>query len=945
MPTAMLLLRQRHHALARATLLCLALTFNTHDALAEHEWFDGCRLNEYGSSKCIEDFAEGLAAVKTVSNTYSNGLWGFIDKTGQMSIQPRFEKVQNFSQGLAPALTSGKWGYIDKTGQWVISPQFSEASVFNKEGHAFVVVASNMHLIDRTGKLIKRTPYVDPYYAPGKYRDEATTEVPQTAEYWDLRSGQRLALPPEVTAVILPQQGLVEAAIKRGIDGFAWGVLKEDSTWAATPQALESDAEVFHHAGVFVVKRSDSFLFVNHQGVPIRPDRYRNISLIAHGFWLTEDQMSRKAVLDDKLNEIYSNPELSTNWRKAGGWFVQTHGEFLFMISPHLRFDIIRGSAVNAEHAQGLLWITRVDTKAIDTDGFGRERLAQILDPQGRPLLSKTQLAQLATYTPSILAADDKGSPSNNLWVIATFSPDNHEAAPLLLTRDGRLLTDQTWSGIRLLGAQAQTVVIRDKSDNHYFIGRDGQRVHPQNFESIGNFSKGVARAHTMPTDGGTGLAVIIDDAGKVYAVPQIRVKFCDEEIYLGQLLCAETVGESVPRYHLWNPRTGQASEHDYEEIAATGYATGFDVLLTRQNGLWGAMDVNGRWLIRPSLESSSDIAVLGPNLARVAIPAPKTDDDDRRYGVRYKLIHLPSGRELGGVLTEVEGLPDGEHIKAITEQGEIFVFNAQGDIKLRVDKPVKSLLTLGPWAIVQPKSLVGLLDGRGDWVLPPEFVEISQSSGPDAWVSVTKVNGESLLMDLKGREVLPQLRGATVTVGHQVVGVNNKKSSQTIVLNREGKELTHLPYEYALEAQSSSHWSPDLLDVYKTGDEPSRFGLIDAAGKKVMAPIFDQLRHLFNDRAVAVQVSRFGKKYGYVNRQGQFAIPGQFDEAGPFSDERALVQKGHKVQFIDTSGKVTASFSKRCGQIVIQDAAGKQSWPRKPLSCTTAKPPRKGKP
>ena len=941
MPTTMLQLRQRHHALARAALLCLALTFNTHDALAQLEWFDGCRLGDYGGSECIENFAEGLAAVRTVSDTYSYGLWGYIDKTGQMSIEPRFEEVKDFSQGLAPAQTSGKWGYIDKTGQWVISPQFDEASVFNKEGHAFVVVASDMHLIDRTGKLIKRTPYVNSYHAPGVYQDYATAEVPKPVELWDLRSGQRLALPPEVVDVVPPQQGFIGVAIKRGILGLAWGVLKEDLTWAATPLALASDAEVLHHAGVFAVKRGESFLFVNHQGVPIRPDRYRQILLIAPGFWLTEDQMSRKAVLDDKLNAIYSNPELSTNWSKAGNWLVQTHGETLLTISPQGRFDIIRGGAVNAKHAQGLLWISRVDSaKAGGTDGFERERLVQILDPQGRPLLSKTQLAQLATYTPSISAADDKGSPSDNFWVIATFSPDNYEAAPVLLTRDGRLLTDQAWSEIRPLGAQAQTVVIKDKSGNHYFIGRDGQRVHPQNFEGIGDFSKGVAWARTMPTDGGMGLTVIIDDAGKVYAVPKDRVRSCERDIYLGQLLCAETVGESVPRYHLWNPRTGQASELDYQEVAATE----FDVLLARQKGLWGAMDVNGRWLIKPSLESRSDIKVLGPSLASVAIPVPKTDDDDGRYGrERYKLIHLPTGRELAGVLTEVDDL-EGEHIKAITEQGGLFVVNAQGDIKLRVDKPVESLTTQWPWARVQPKRLEGLLDGRGDWVLPPEFMEISDPSGPDGWVKVTKTNGESLLMDLKGREVLPQLRSATVTLGHQVVGVSKRKDSQTIVLDREGKELTRLPYEYALEAPASSRWSAELLDVYKTGDEPSRFGFIDAAGKKVVAPIFDRLGHLFNDRAVAVQASRFGKKYGYVNRQGQFVIPGQFDEAGRFSDERALVQKGQKVQFIDTSGKATASFSTRCGQIVIQDAAGKQSWPPKPLTCSTAKPSRKAK-
>ena len=60
---------------------------------------------------------------------------GFIDKTGRFVIEPRFEEVSVFSEGLAFAgVRSGNsllYGYVDKTGHWVIKPQFNFAHAFS----------------------------------------------------------------------------------------------------------------------------------------------------------------------------------------------------------------------------------------------------------------------------------------------------------------------------------------------------------------------------------------------------------------------------------------------------------------------------------------------------------------------------------------------------------------------------------------------------------------------------------------------------------------------------------------------------------------------------------------------------------------------------------------------------------------------------------------------
>jgi hypothetical protein len=68
-------------------------------------------------------FSEGLAAVKI------EGKYGFIDATGKVVIRPTYSLVRPFSEGLAPVQIPdggawGLWGFVDKSGTMTIKPQF-----------------------------------------------------------------------------------------------------------------------------------------------------------------------------------------------------------------------------------------------------------------------------------------------------------------------------------------------------------------------------------------------------------------------------------------------------------------------------------------------------------------------------------------------------------------------------------------------------------------------------------------------------------------------------------------------------------------------------------------------------------------------------------------------------------------------------------------------------
>lgn len=78
---------------------------------------------------------------------------GFVDKTGSIAIEARFEKVLGFSNGLCPVRVNGKWGYIDKTGNFVIPPQYGEAFMFY-DGLAKIQIDGKYGFIDKIGKIV-----------------------------------------------------------------------------------------------------------------------------------------------------------------------------------------------------------------------------------------------------------------------------------------------------------------------------------------------------------------------------------------------------------------------------------------------------------------------------------------------------------------------------------------------------------------------------------------------------------------------------------------------------------------------------------------------------------------------------------------------------------------------------------------------------------------------
>lgn len=99
-----------------------------------------CLTSDAGASapaQGLEGTRSGLAQSTPLFDVSWNGKGGFIDASGAIAIEPTYDKVYPFREGLAPVLVGRRWGYIDATGEMVIEPRFASPGFFSEGLAAF----------------------------------------------------------------------------------------------------------------------------------------------------------------------------------------------------------------------------------------------------------------------------------------------------------------------------------------------------------------------------------------------------------------------------------------------------------------------------------------------------------------------------------------------------------------------------------------------------------------------------------------------------------------------------------------------------------------------------------------------------------------------------------------------------------------------------------------
>jgi hypothetical protein len=222
----------------------------------------------------VKGFSGGLAPVRVDER------WGFIDRTGQTVIEPKFTAARGFFDDLCAVEKEGKWGFINKAGRMVIEPQYETANNFS-EGIAVVTKTELVLLIDKTGRVLLNRPKADRlqirYYDGPKLSEgliDVFDESTQKRGFID-RTG-KLVIEPRFEEVGLFSEGLARASIfERGEEKF--GFINRNGEWSIRP-IFNTDGD-FHNSNDFsdglagftenlnpTVTEQEKFAYINSAG-------------------------------------------------------------------------------------------------------------------------------------------------------------------------------------------------------------------------------------------------------------------------------------------------------------------------------------------------------------------------------------------------------------------------------------------------------------------------------------------------------------------------------------------------------------------------------------------------------------------------------------------------------------------------------------------------------
>lgn len=91
--------------------------------------------------------------------------WGAYDPKGNLIIEPQFDRLWHFYEGVANFSLKEKYGFVNKKGEIVIEPKFDYASQF-KNGLAYVELKGKAGFINKKGHIVIPIIY-EPYRMTG----------------------------------------------------------------------------------------------------------------------------------------------------------------------------------------------------------------------------------------------------------------------------------------------------------------------------------------------------------------------------------------------------------------------------------------------------------------------------------------------------------------------------------------------------------------------------------------------------------------------------------------------------------------------------------------------------------------------------------------------------------------------------------------------------------
>ena len=188
-----------------------------------------------------------------------DGQWGFIDSTGQLVIEPAFERAWRFSEGRALVQSDDRYGYIDETGAVVIAAEFTDAWFFSG-GLAPVEKDGQWVYIDREGQVAVQPEYrIESSFLEEDGKPEPPLGRTRVGEvYGYSNAAGEMVIEPQYNQA----WNFVEGMARVRVDG-RWGFIGPDGKVAIEPQF---DLAWDFSNGLALVEKEGMFGYIDASG-------------------------------------------------------------------------------------------------------------------------------------------------------------------------------------------------------------------------------------------------------------------------------------------------------------------------------------------------------------------------------------------------------------------------------------------------------------------------------------------------------------------------------------------------------------------------------------------------------------------------------------------------------------------------------------------------------
>lgn len=895
-----------------------------------------------------DEFDRGSARVQL------DGMWGYLKEDGSWLVEPTLSAASPFSEELARVRKDFFYGFINRKGEWFLEPNLLEASDFENNTIAFVKnLDSKGAFISNKGKMITDFS-LDPIpcFSSDIRLSDNRIRAKKDGKYGFLDSDGNWVVPPVYDEAYHYEEGCAFVKRPSAEKKFPYDLIDLDGNVILQSVGLKPFESGFSD-GVAVVKvpakserRTPYFMeeygVIDPEGKWIVSPEFGEILKFVDGFAITTKH-GKKGVIDAKGNVVIDNiydqikrddDYFEIELKKKSGLADKT-GKVV--LPPKYEFCMVRKDglfSIKSKKGYGLADLKGKEIIKPDLDSqpeFDSTGYARIekdgkygwVDRKGA-FLTDSFFDDTLGFSEGMAAVKTDGlwgfiDETGNMVIepqfdvvrnfqngVSTVGISGHWG---LISKSGEWLTEPKFDEIKefaegvapakifnlkarsskwgFIDESARFVIepefddlesfngpfARAKADGKWgIIGKDGKWLVAPQFDDIKNFNEGLAK---VINDGLTGL---VDESGNTVVEPKYEEIYDFSDAGVAEVKIKNAYGfinrqgeEIVPvqirdesyfnteTKYLWAMVKGKWGyldsnggrwiiEPKYDEVYDVGCED--SLMGVEQDGKWGVIDCNDNWIVPPVCDSEFNFGKsLDHGLLRV-----ESEDQQGYYDIREKKWALPLMYEKAEYIDR--------NVFLIKKDGEYALCDSEG--RPWGDEWYEDAFHGHGVVWLKKDGKYGVIDRNRTWILPPTFGWVHYNHGlfPSRGIIRVEINGRMALADFRGN----------------ILGGRTYKGM----------------HEYA--------------NGYFPVVDEDNMGLIDTKGDLIVPTICREIETFFGGLAVAQAANR---KYGYVDTNGKWAIPPEFDATYAFRTKiggivirYARVKIDGKYGVIDREGK-----------------------------------------